>query len=193
MENKEIWKDIEGFEGKYQISSMGRVKSLNFKLTGKEQIMSLKVNKYGYKQILLYKDKKYKTFLIHRLVAQAFIPNPENKPEIDHINTNKTDNRVENLDWCTAEYNHNYGTRNDRIAKALSKPVLQFSKTDEFIKKWNSIMDIKRELNISHQNISKCCLGKIKTAYKFKWGYEEDYEKVKFKVFDLEIYRKKTA
>lgn len=190
---KEIWKDITGYEGLYQISSEGRVKSLNYNRTGKEKILKAILDKYGYCFVILCKNNKIKKYSIHRLVAQAFIPNPDNLPQVNHINENKTDNRVENLEWCTAEYNHNYGTRNDRIAKALSKPVLQFSKTDEFIKKWNSIMDIKRELNISHQNISKCCLGKIKTAYKFKWGYEEDYEKVKFKVFDLEIYRKKAS
>lgn len=171
MENKEIWKDIEEFEGKYQISSMGRVKSLNFKLTGKEQIMSLKINKYGYKQILLYKDKKYKTFLIHRLVAQAFIPNPDNKPEIDHINTNKTDNRVENLRWVTSSENKNNPITIEKYKNCSSIPVLQFTLDGELVRKWDSATQVERELGVYQSHITSCLKGNYKTAYGYKWRY----------------------
>lgn len=191
MENKEIWKDIEGFEGKYQISSMGRVKSLNFKLTGKEQIMSLKVNKYGYKQILLYKDKKYKTFLIHRLVAQAFIPNPENKPEIDHINTNKTDNRVENLRWATSKENKNNPITIEKYKNCSSIPVLQFTLDGELVRKWDSATQAERELGFIQSNISMCCSGKRKKTGNYKWHYH--YKSIWLKNHIPLIKRKKVA
>ena len=171
MENKEIWKDIEGFEGKYQISNMGRVKSLNFKLTGKEQIMSLKINKYGYKQILLYKDKKYKTLLIHRLVAQAFIPNPNNYPIINHINEDKTDNRVDNLEWCTQQYNLNYGDRSRKASLSNSIPVLQFSLDGEFVRKWDGATQVQNELGFNNGDISRCCRGRRKTCGGYRWRY----------------------
>ena len=101
----EIWKDIEGYEGLYQVSNMGRVKSLDYKHTGKEKIMKLFKNKKGYLQINLSKNNEQKFFTVHRLVALAFIPNQLNKPFIDHINTVKDDNRADNLRWCTAKEN----------------------------------------------------------------------------------------
>lgn len=192
----EIWKVIDEHPD-YMISNIGRVKSLNYRHSGKEKILKGYKDKKGYHRVGLFKDGKRKPYFIHRLVAEAFIPNFENKPCIDHINTIRTDNRVENLRWVTNKENCNnpiskinYSIGN-KGKTAVS--VLQFTKEWEFVKKWNCIMDIKRELNISHQNISKCCLEKIKTAYGFKWGYAEDYEKVNFKVFDLEIYIKKVA
>ena len=104
----EIWKDIEGYEGLYQVSNMGRVKSLNYSgCKGKERIMKQNFSDKGYLKISLKKNRKIKTFKTHRLVGIAFIPNVENKPEIDHINTIKTDNRVENLRFVTRKENNN--------------------------------------------------------------------------------------
>ena len=104
---EEIWKPIKGYEGLYEISNLGRVKSLNYKGTGKEKILKNTENSKGYLMVCLTKNGKQKLFKIHRLVAEAFIPNPENKPCIDHINTIKNDNRVENLRWVTNEENNN--------------------------------------------------------------------------------------
>ena len=104
---EEIWKPIKDFEGYYEVSNIGRVRSLNYKRTGKEKILKNIKDYKGYLEVVLTKNGKRKQFKVHRLVAEAFIPNPENKPCIDHINTVKSDNRVENLRWATYKENSN--------------------------------------------------------------------------------------
>lgn len=168
MENKEIWRDIEGYEGLYQVSSEGRVKSLKY---GKEKILKGSKNSWGYLLVNLHKEGKQKHYYIHRLVAQAFISNPDNLPEVNHKNEIKTDNRVENLEWCTNQYNINYGTHNKRMAKTLSVPVLQFTKEGEFVCKWDSMIEVERELGFNSGNISNCCRGERKSVYGYKWRY----------------------
>lgn len=101
----EIWRDVVGYEGKYQVSNIGNARSLNFMRTGRMQNLSSSIKRDGYAHVTLTKDGKHKTYLLHRLIAEAFIPNPENKPCIDHINTIRNDNRVENLRWCTYSEN----------------------------------------------------------------------------------------
>lgn len=165
----EIWKDIEGYEGLYQVSSEGRVKSLgNGKSNNsKEKILKSNKNRGGYLKVDLHKEGKKKNYLIHRLVAQAFIDNPNNLPEVNHRNEDKTDNRVENIEYCNRKYNINFGTRTEKT----QKPILQFTKEGKFVKKWDGIREVERELGFSHSHISKCCKGKLKTAYGFKWCY----------------------
>ena len=175
MTNNEIWKDIEEYEGLYQISDKGRVKSLKF---GKEKIMKLQKDTNGYLYVGLCKNgEKQKMFLIHRLVALAFISNPQNLPQVNHKSEDKTDNRVENLEWCSVKYNCNYGTRNQRQAEKmtngkLSKPVLQYTKDGIFIKEWRSTHDVERNLGFDQGYISSCCNGKFKWAYSFVWKYK---------------------
>ena len=173
----EIWSDIVGYEQLYQISNFGTVKSLSNNKIKKEKILKQVKTTNGYLFVNLCKNGKRKFYQIHRLVAQAFLPNPENKPCIDHINTNKTDNRVCNLRWVTAKENMNNPLSIDKLKNKLgikhhnSKPVLQLTLTGELIKKWNSIRDVERELGINQSNISKCCKGDVKSAGKFKWQY----------------------
>ena len=117
---KQIWKDIPRYEGKYQVSNTGKVRSLNYKRTGKTKILKPHTNRDGYKTVNLLKPgEKYKPYYVHRLVAQAFIPNPNNWPQVNHIDEDKANNVVWNLEWCTQQYNMNYGTRNERAREAL--------------------------------------------------------------------------
>ncbi len=116
----EIWKDIEGFEG-YQISNLGRVKSLNYRHTKRERILQQKLSRNGYCQIVLCKNGKKYTFVVHRLVATAYISNPNGKPQVNHLDECKINNCAENLEWCTCKENINHGTRNERVAKTLKE------------------------------------------------------------------------
>lgn len=116
---EEIYKDIKGYEGLYQVSNYGRVKSLNYRRTGKERLLKQILHTNGYFYVRLYKSNKW--FSIHRLVAETFIPNPENLPCVNHKDEVKTNNHVDNLEWCTNEYNLNFGSRNERISETLSK------------------------------------------------------------------------
>lgn len=162
----EIWKDIKDYPN-YMVSNLGRVKSVNYNKTKKEKILKEIKIRNGYLYVNLCKNGKVKKHQVHRLVAQAFMPNPDNKPHIDHINTNRTDNRVENLRWCTNKENMN----NPLTIIKISKPIIQFSKDGEFIKKWDCISEIQRELVINKGNICQCCKGNLKTAGGYIWRY----------------------
>ena len=169
MTNNEIWKNIEGYED-YQVSNQGRVRSLKF---GKERIMKPEKHRAGYLLVHFCKNGEQKMCLVHRLVALAFIPNPNNFPEVNHKTEDKTDNRVKNLEWCTSKYNSNYGTRNQRVVEKHLKPVLQFTKNGESVKEWKSGCDIQKNLGYDNSAISKCCRGKYKSAYGFVWRYKD--------------------
>ena len=167
---EEIWCPIKGYEGIYEVSDKGRVKSIGY---GKERILKLLRTPKGYLLVSLWKNGEMKNYRIHRLVAQTFIPNPDNLPMVNHKDENKTNNYVQNLEWCTNKYNSNYGTRNKRISEKLSKSVLQFTKDGELVKDWNSTMDVERNLKYSQGNISSCCTGKLKSAYGFIWKFKD--------------------
>ena len=155
----EIWKNIEGYE-EYQISTHGNVKSLRF---GKERILKPATNKKGYLRVILSKQGKLKGYLIHRLVAEAFIDNPNNYQQVNHRDEDKANNYIENLEWCTPKYNINYGTRTEKI----SKQVLCI----ETGVVYTSTHQVERQLGFSNSYISKCCNGKYKQAYNFHWKY----------------------
>ena len=167
----EIYKDIHGFEGKYQISNFGNVKSLHYKNGNKEKILKAIPHKDGYLFVSLGHQN---IRAIHRLVAEAFIPNPDGLPQVNHINEDKTDNRVENLEWVTAKENMNHGTRTERASKKESKPINQYDLHGNFIKAWDSGTQINKTLGYSNGNISNCCRGKQKTAYGFIWRYANE-------------------
>ena len=187
----EIWKNVKNFEGLYQVSNLGRVKSLGNHKTRKEKILKNKYDKGGYCQINLWKYGQMKHFLVHRLVAEAFIDNSNNKPCIDHIDGNRSNNRVENLRWCTHKENCNNPITKQRMSdsrkgrvltekwkKKISeahkkKPVLQLDKrTGEVIREFPSAREVERVTGYDQASISKCCLGKLKSAYGFRWQYK---------------------
>lgn len=174
---KEIWKDIEGYEGAYQVSDQGNVKTLSRKVKcgngyviTKEKILSPGRDSSGYLVVRLSKNNKGKTYKIHRLVAIAFIPNPLNLPQVNHKDENKINPKADNLEWCTNKYNCNYGTHNERMSKSLSKKVYQYTLEGKFIRDWKSTLECN-EGGFNHRHISECCLGKRKTHKKFKWSY----------------------
>lgn len=186
---EEIWKTIEDYPN-YMISNMGRIKSVWF---GKERLLRLIMVK-GYLMVNLCKNGKGKKFQIHRLVAQAFIPNPDNLPQVNHKDENPKNNCVENLEWCNAKYNANYGNRIDKIKEKIKKPVLQFDNEGNLVQKWDSATTASKTLKIFKTNISNCMKGRrYKTTGGYKWGYIDDYERIPFKVFDLDIYKKKVG
>ena len=170
MTEEEIWCPIKGYEGLYEVSDKGRVKSLKF---GKERILKPVRNTCGYLQVSLYKKGEMKPYRIHRLVAKTFIPNPDNLPQVNHIDENPSNNKSENLEWCDQKYNNNYGTRAKRQADKCSKPVIQFTKDGEFVREWKSMNDVQRNLGYSNGNISSCCTGRYKSAYGYIWKFKD--------------------
>ena len=189
---EEIWRtavvDGEPYEN-YQVSNFGQILSLNYRNTGRAELMEPGEDK-GYFRVQLFKNKEPKTCLVHRLVAEVFLPNPENKPFINHkiegdegkkinmvffnedgsINKEKT-----TIEWVTPKENNDYGTRNERIAKTMtngktSKKVLQFTLDGEFIREWDSTAECGRN-GFSQGNVAACCRGERKSHKGFKWCY----------------------
>ena len=168
MTDIEIWKtavyDSEIYEELYKVSNLGRILSLNYRNTGKAELMTPSDNGKGYLVVGLSKNGKEKKCRVNRLVAQTFIPNPDNLPQVNHIDENKENNRVDNLEWKSPKGNCNHGTRNERMRKAQSKPVLQLSLSGELIREWPSIKECGRN-GFNSGNVCLCCNGK-KTQYK---------------------------
>lgn len=163
---KEIWKDIEGYEGLYQVSNLGRVKRVNT-----NRILKGNTDSPGYLQVGLCKKGIRHANRIHRLVAHAFIPNPENKLELNHIDEDKTNNRVDNLEWSTRKENINYGTRNEKVSKTMSIPVIAINiKTGE-VREFSSGAECARRLSLNAAGISSVLKGRYKQTggYTFKY------------------------
>ena len=173
---KEIWRDIEGYKGLYQVSNMGRVKSLErtvrngrgYKIVP-EKILDGYEYGHGYLYAELCKDGKSKFCRINRLVAQAFLENPDNLPEVNHKDEIRTNNRVDNLEWCTKQYNIEY---------SQGKAVIGINKVSGLIVEFPSTKEAERQTGIPHQNIGKCCKGKVKSAGGYYWHYASDSEEV---------------
>lgn len=158
-----MWKDIINYEGLYKVNSMGEVYSIRTNKFIKPTIRN------NYLAVGLWKNGKVQMKSVHRLVAEAFIPNPDNLPYVNHINENKTDNRVENLEWCNAKYNANYGTRNKKISDYNSQSVAQYDLNGNFIKRFDSIKEAAEELGKSDYSIRACLYGKYKTGHNYIW------------------------
>ena len=180
MEEEEIWKDVVGYENLYQVSNLGNVSTLKHKKTF---ILKPAQNGKGYLKVILRnnnKSKKY--FFVHRLVAQAFLPNPNNYPVINHKDENPLNNNVNNLEWCTQKYNCNYGTAQERRAKKiskiltnrkdLSKTVLQYDKNGILINEYPSMKEAERKTGINNGYICSVCKGKLNTAGGYIWKYK---------------------
>lgn len=184
MNSIEEWKSIPGYEGLYEVSSFGRIKSLP-KQCGfnylKERIMKPFVSNSGYPTVIIRKHGQYKHLMIHRAVAIAFIANPEKKDFVNHINGNKTDNSVENLEWVTRKENvaHAYDTglmTIETLSKkggehGNAKKIGQYSLDGTFIKQWNCVSDAAKSLAKFHGRIASCARGEFKSAYGYKWKY----------------------
>lgn len=165
---KEIWKPVVGYEN-YEVSNTGKVRSLNYMNTGKVKELCVKDNGHGY---LLVQLGRKNFFYVHRLVAQAFIPNPDNLPQVNHKNYVKSDNRVENLEFCSAKYNMEYSNVVEKAAESHRKPVLQFTKDGEFVKEYESVREAESQTGI--KTICKCCKGHkdYPHAGGFIWKYK---------------------
>ncbi len=191
---QEKWKDIKGFEGLYQVSNLGRVKSLErYKENhGKlqkveEKIKTINIKNSGYQFVQLYKNNKYKNLMVHRLVAQAFIPNVNNKPQINHIDGNKLNNNVTNLEWITKSENEKHAwnaglkqcteklkeTTRKTNKEYKSKPINQLDLQGNYIRTWLNAHEASRLLGIDRSTISQCCTGgrRNKTAGGYKWCF----------------------
>lgn len=186
MTEKEIWKSIPGWEGLYVVSNLARVKRLPYtKGKGKhvysETILKPYKNNSGYYMVALFTNNKRKNMLLHRAVAMAFIPNPNNLPFVNHKDSNRLNCIVENLEWCNRSYNTKYSYDNNNrrammnwrkgASNANAKPIIQLSKESKFIKRFGCIMDAERETGILNSSIVSCLKGHQKTAGGYKWEY----------------------
>lgn len=183
--NKEIWKPVIGYEKEYLISNLGRLKSLPRQGNCKQKkIRKTHLDKKGYEVCDLIKNKEYKHIRIHRLVAEAFIPNPKHYEQVNHKDGNKQNNKVENLEWCTNEQNYKHSIENglrdiykaiNIMTKVKEKPVKQYTKDGIFLKTWNSEKEAKIYYNKKSAHIGDACKGKRKYAIGYIWKYENKY------------------
>lgn len=165
----EIWKPIKGYEEKYMVSNLGRVKSLSNNRNRKEKILKPCKDSGGYLFVVLCSNGKCKQITVHRLVSETFIPNPDNLPIINHKDENPLNNCVNNLEWCSVKYNNCYGTRLERFSKSKSKKVACY-KDNKLIKVYNAIKDVELD-GFNRGNVCSCCRGKKQTHHGFQWRY----------------------
>lgn len=176
----EEWRDIDGYDGRYMVSNLGKIMSLNFNGTHKHKELLGRKTRGGYRQVVLYTNGKRKAFYIHVLVAKTFIPNPNNLPEVNHKDGNKENNTVNNLEWVTSKENslHAVKTGLRHVPKSgqhyRAVKTAQFDIDGNLIKIWNSMSDPNKIFGYSTQNIEKCCSGKIHSAYGYIWRRVND-------------------
>lgn len=185
----EVWKDVVGYEGVYMVSNLGNVKSLNWRGLGIERNLYLKNHNKGYLQVELASGGIKKMYMVHRLVASAFIENPNNLPQVNHKDEDKKNNKVDNLEWCDQQYNTLYSLRlhenvssGKRIPKRRNSKytrndfkVSQLTMDGKLIKEWESPRQVFVETGMSDWSISECCRGNRNKAYGFLWRYSTNY------------------
>ena len=186
---EEIWKDIEGFEGLYQVSNIGRVRSYDREITKphprnqsipftyiqKGRVLRQRKHTAGYWTVMLWKDHVPYTRTVHRLVAEAFIPNPQNLPEVNHIDEDKANSIVTNLEWVTKSGNMRHGSCGERMGRKHWKAVVQMDENGNVIKEWPCAQHAAEQLNIRHTQIIAVCRGRYgcKHAGGYRWRYKE--------------------
>lgn len=182
---KEIWKDIKGYEGLYQVSDLGKIKSLakNVKMPKggirkqKEKILKPNIDKDGYFRVALTTNKKRKDYYVHRLVAQTFIKNTNNKNQVNHKDGNKQNNSIDNLEWCTVKENIHHAIH---ILKKRMKKVDKYTLDNIYIETYESIEEAGLKNNIKSQHIWRCCNNIRPTTGGFIWKYNNPTDKSNF-------------
>lgn len=173
----EIWRPIKNFEGLYEVSNLGRVKSVarkswnGYKMIEQKEVITYgSKHSTGYMSKILYKDNKPYNKRVHRLVAEAFIPNPENKPTVNHIDEDKTNNNVYNLEWATMKEQNNHGTKNERRITKVGFKVMCIETGKEYI----SVRECARAMNLNQSAIRKQLLGMQRTHKGFTFKYIDE-------------------
>lgn len=167
----EMWLQVPDYP-LYEVSNFGRVMSNNMRNHKEPLLMSTFPDKDGHMKVRLSKDGKAKNLFVHRLVASAFIPNPENLPVVNHKDENPANNHVQNLEWCTQKENTVYKQMPKRRAKSLRKPIAQLDKDGNVIRVWESRSEIEAETGFKGSNITRVCQGERRSAHGFGWRYE---------------------
>lgn len=181
MEDIEIWEDIPGYEGRYQVGCFGNVRSLNYNKTGKPKFLKYNVTKTGYAIVRLCKNGKQRAVLVSRLVCAAFHQNNVGLPCVNHIDENKLNNRADNLEWCTYSQNTLHGTHGKRMIDTRNKkrgpkaemPVVQISPSGELVASFRSISDAAKNTGADRRKISLCCHGKRNYHFGYKWAFSD--------------------
>lgn len=169
----EMWMPVNGFESLYEVSNMGRVRSLPRKTT-RGKILKPSIDKDGYYRVNLVDDGRSKYYRVHRLVAQAFIKNTFNLPVVNHKDENKQNNRADNLEYCTVKYNTNYNDATSRRGLSQRRAVNQFDLDGNFIARWSGAIEIAQSLGYRGGNISSVCQGHRKSAHGYLWRYADE-------------------
>lgn len=190
---KEIWKDIPGYAGLYQASNFGKIRSKDRVTKNRHyygKILKPQNNGYGYQKLILSAKGKHYQRYVHRLIAQTFIPNPHNYSEVNHKDENPANNNVDNLEWCTAKQNSNYGNHCIHVSQGskkstkqhiacinngmkTAKPVIQLTMDGKVVKRWKSMEEAERKGNFHRCNIHQCCEGVYKQHKGYKWKYAD--------------------
>ncbi len=180
MSSEEVWKDIPGYEGLYCVSNIGRIMSLDFNHTKVPKIRILRKDRAGYIVVNLHKNNRVKTLKVHRIVAISFIPNPLGLPHINHKDEDKSNNCVDNLEWCDTSYNNCYGSRIRRALDTKKKngsckaerAVVKIDRNGTILEEFQSISDAARKIGVKRESVRDCVLGRQKTCVGYIWKYK---------------------
>lgn len=180
---QEVWKPVKGYEGVYEVSSLGNVASLNYRCTGRRQLLRQGIATVGYPVVLLSFGEKAKMAYVHRLVADTFIPNPDEKPQVNHLDGNKRNNAVSNLEWCSGQENMKHAARTGLVdmgkawkvsVRKSSKAVLQVDSSGKVIASFPSLSAAGRAVSAGHSTILSCAKGERETAGGYRWKLAGD-------------------